>query len=211
MTRLENDRRPPLEDPTPDLSPTATQLLEAARRILLRDGLAAVTYEAVAKESGETQSLIRYYFGDKAGLIRSLVESELYLECRKYLNLLSEHTSGAGRYHAFLCEWADEANDVEEYRAFLDVVADTLRSEERQQLFRSFSDWYAELYGWVLASVADDDCDDLEPLATLTCAVAEGLAIRRQAGSHVDVEAALEVWERMVHEHVGGRSSSSDG
>ena len=79
------DSRPPLDDPTPDLSPRASILLEAARRILLRDGLSHVTYEEIAKESGETQSLIRYYFGDKAGLLRALIQSELYLDCRKYL------------------------------------------------------------------------------------------------------------------------------
>jgi hypothetical protein len=61
-------------------------------------------------------------------------------------------------------------------------------------LFRAFSDWYADLNRWVLASFCDDKCDDdLESLATLTSAVAEGLAVRYQAGPHLG-QTLLEVW-----------------
>lgn len=205
-----NERDLPLDDPTPRLSPTASSLLEAARRILLRDGLSNVTYENVAKESGQTQSLIRYYFKDKAGLIRSLVQSEMFLDCRKFLRIAMEEPAGVQRYHALLREAANDACDVAEYRAFLDVVADTLRSEERRPLFGSFSDWYTDLNEWVLASLVDGDCRELRDLATLTSAVVEGLAIRRQAGPHVDVRAACLLWERMVYEHLAGGDSDRE-
>jgi AcrR family transcriptional regulator len=200
----------PLRDPTPDLSPTAGRLIEAARRILVREGLSHVTYEAVAKECGETQSLIRYYFGDKASFVRTLIESELYLECRDIMKAVAEAPPGPQRYHALLGEIEKDAHEAEEYRAFLDVVAETLRDEALRPLFRAFSDWYADLNRWVLASFCDDKCDDdLESLATLTSAVAEGLAVRYQAGPHVDLGAALQVWEAMVCDYVAKRCSKS--
>ncbi|MBN2203655.1 MAG: TetR/AcrR family transcriptional regulator [Thermoleophilia bacterium] len=205
----------PLQDPTPNLSPTAGRLLEAARTILVRDGLSCVTYEAVAKESGETQSLIRYHFGDKAGLLRTLIVRELHLEARAILSTVSEEPPGVPRYHALLRECESIAREVEEYRAFLGVVATILLDPELRPLFRAFSDWYADLNRWVLAPIADDGSDaDLDALATLTSAIAEGVALRYQAGPHVDVGAALRLWETMVCDYLARRcpeSADSEG
>ena len=53
-----------------ELPETARQVLEAARRIVSERGLAALTLDAVAEESGDYRSAIRYHFGDKAGLCR---------------------------------------------------------------------------------------------------------------------------------------------
>ena len=56
------------------LSPTALNLLEAARRILLAEGYAGVTLEAVALEAGEDKATIKRHFGSKAGLIHALFD-----------------------------------------------------------------------------------------------------------------------------------------
>ena len=41
----------PIDDPTPDLSPTALRILEAAKRVLFRDGFRALTFETIAREN----------------------------------------------------------------------------------------------------------------------------------------------------------------
>ena len=56
------------------LSPTALNLLDAARRILLADGYDGVTLEAVALEAGEDRATIKRHFGSKAGLIHALFD-----------------------------------------------------------------------------------------------------------------------------------------
>ena len=56
------------------LSPTARNLLDAARRILLKRGYAGVTLEAVALEAGEDAPTIKRHFGSKAGLIHALFD-----------------------------------------------------------------------------------------------------------------------------------------
>src|SRR5438045_4239618 len=59
------------------LSPEASRsaALEAARRLLLRDGPQAVTLKAVAAEIGRTHANLLHHFGSAAGLQGSLARS----------------------------------------------------------------------------------------------------------------------------------------
>lgn len=49
------------------------EILAAARAVLLRDGIAAVTLEAVAKEAGMSKTGLYYYFASKEALVFELV------------------------------------------------------------------------------------------------------------------------------------------
>lgn len=49
-----------------------TEILEAARRIVARDGLSAVTYDAVAAEAGLTKGGVVYHFASRDELIVAL-------------------------------------------------------------------------------------------------------------------------------------------
>jgi len=51
-----------------------TELLEAARRVLLESGYAGLSTRAVAAEAGTQMSQIRYHFGSKEGLVLALFE-----------------------------------------------------------------------------------------------------------------------------------------
>ena len=57
--------RPILDD---ERTPGAQALVDAARRLLARGGYDALRLEAIAAESGQNKAMIRYWFGDKAGL-----------------------------------------------------------------------------------------------------------------------------------------------
>jgi len=50
-------------------------LLEAARRLFLARGFAAVSIREIAAEAGATAAMIHYYFGDKLGLYRAMLEA----------------------------------------------------------------------------------------------------------------------------------------
>ncbi len=52
-----------------------TSLLEAARQLFLARGFAAVSIREVAAAAGATAAMIHYYFGDKLGLYRAMLES----------------------------------------------------------------------------------------------------------------------------------------
>lgn len=49
------------------------EILEAARRVLLRNGIAATTLDSVAKEVGVTKTALYYYFASKDALLFELV------------------------------------------------------------------------------------------------------------------------------------------
>ena len=65
------------------LSPTALNLLDAARRILVTDGYSGVTLEAVALEAGEDRATIKRHFGSKAGLIHASSTSSATTSSRR--------------------------------------------------------------------------------------------------------------------------------
>jgi AcrR family transcriptional regulator len=50
-------------------------LLAAARRLFLARGFAAVSIREIATEAGATAAMIHYYFGDKLGLYRAMLEA----------------------------------------------------------------------------------------------------------------------------------------
>ena len=90
----------PIEDPTPRLAPTAARILEAAKRVLARDGFPALTFANIAAEAAENPALIRYHFGSKAGLITTLVDSVMYLESVELIEKLASVPPGDERRRA---------------------------------------------------------------------------------------------------------------
>ena len=80
-----------------DLSPTARRLLEAARRLLERQGYEALTLEAIGREAGENKSLVWYHFGGKPGLLVALADWILYDQLRELHNQIGELPPGERR------------------------------------------------------------------------------------------------------------------
>jgi AcrR family transcriptional regulator len=196
----------PFEDPTPNLSPTAERLLEAARVVLRRDGLDHLTFEAIAAESGETQSLIRYHFGDKAGLIRTLVESELFIESSAVMSAVCEAPPGEERRLALLRKCRDIATAKEEMRSYLELLPRIARDESLRPLLKTLVDWYVRLNAWALSPDPEHDrLQDLEPLATLVYAVADGMALRSQADPAADINPPFDLLESMVEQYLRSR------
>ncbi len=52
-------------------------LLEASRQLFLARGFAAVSIREIAAAAGATPAMIRYYFGDKLGLYRAMLEEAI--------------------------------------------------------------------------------------------------------------------------------------
>ena len=131
--------------PTPSLAPTAERLLEAARAVLRRYGFERLTFEAIASESGETQSLIRYHFGDKAGLIRTLVESDSFLESDDVKTAVADARPGPERRRALLRRCRDIATAQDELRNYLELLPRLARDENLRPLLKTLVDWYVRL------------------------------------------------------------------
>lgn len=72
-TALRRPGRPPLEAD----SQVRDALLEAARTLFLRYGFRAVSSRQVAAAAGANPAMIHYYFEDKEGLYRAMLESAI--------------------------------------------------------------------------------------------------------------------------------------
>lgn len=197
----------PIKDPTPHLSPTASVILEAAKRILQRDGFAHLTFEAIAGEAGEHPSLIRYHFGSKAGLIAVLVDSVMHLES---LATVSSSEEGAERRRALLRMHRDIARELDAYRMFYDLIPHVVRNDDLRARFRALFEWYRDLDAWALSPDADPAwLERLRPLAMLTVALADGVALQVQADPWLDIDAAFDLWEAMVERQLREMTASS--
>jgi AcrR family transcriptional regulator len=83
---MPRNQRPPAQDPAEILvadrriarrerrrESSRQEILQAARHVLLRNGVAATTLEAVAKEAGVSKTALYYYFPSKDALLFELI------------------------------------------------------------------------------------------------------------------------------------------
>jgi len=71
------------------------EILDAARRVLLRSGVAATTLEAVAKEVGVSKPTLYYYFASKNALLFELIFGALTAEAQAIHDGVEKAQSGA--------------------------------------------------------------------------------------------------------------------
>ena len=202
----------PIEDPTPDLSPTAARILEAAKRVLRRDGFRALTFEKIAAEAGENPALIRYHFGSKAGLVATLIDSVMYLESVDLIESLTSVPPGEERRNALLRLHERYARDADSYQMFFEIVPHILRDEELRPHLSALFDWYRKLDAWALGAREGVTApSQLEPLALLTVALADGVALQVQADPDLDLGPAFDLWRTLVFAYLEAGEAPPSG
>ncbi len=198
----------PVNDPMPALSPTATRILEAAKRVLARDGFSKLTFEAIAAESGENAALIRYHFGSKAGLVDALVDSVVHQGSADLLRALSGAAPGKARRRALFETQRAWVTEPDEYRTFYAIVSHVLADERLRPKYKALFAWYGELEAWALASAdGDEPPADLKPLGALVVATIDGLGLQVQADEAFDAGPVVEMLWQMVERHLGTRAA----
>ena len=83
---------------------TRDEILDAARRVLLREGIAATTLDAVAREVGVTKTALYYYFASKDALLFELVFGTLETHAHAVRDAVDAAGDGAGALRAILQE-----------------------------------------------------------------------------------------------------------
>lgn len=194
----------PIVDPTPDLAPTAKRILDAGIRIMHEHGFAGLTFEKVARESGENGALIRYHFGSKAGLVKAIVDTILYSEATGLLDLLAPLPPGRERKEALSRRRYEVASNPDAFRPFFDLLPNLLRNPELRPTLQELMKWYRSLDTWAISPADPDGIkdSDLETLALLSVAVEDGLALQVQADPDLDLKRAFEVWEQFVDQYL---------
>jgi AcrR family transcriptional regulator len=189
----------PISDPTPDLAPTAARILVAAKTVLFRDGFRALTFETIAREAGENPALIRYHFGSKAGLLTALVDAVMYQESVELIEQLTAVPAGDERRAQLLRLHQGLPEDRDAYRMFFELIPHILRDEELQPHLRDLFEWYRRLDAWALKEPDDKEpAAHIAPMALLTVAIADGVALQKLADPDLDVGPAFDLWRRLV-------------
>tara|TARA_R110002051_G_scaffold1039_1_gene5219 strand:- start:194 stop:931 length:738 start_codon:yes stop_codon:yes gene_type:complete len=83
------------------------EILEAARRVLLQNGVAAMTLEAVAKKVGVSKPALYYYFPSKDALLFELISETYEAHARAVHDGVGKATDGAHALSAIIRETAE--------------------------------------------------------------------------------------------------------
>jgi len=184
------------------LAPTAQRILAAARRVLERDGFDGLRLQAIAEEAGEPKASIAYHFGNKAGLVATLVD---YLMHDANLALIRETQRlpvGEGRIHALVDGERRIVADRDAQQQFFEVLPHALRDADLRPRVATLYEGYRETVLRCLGAGDEADRRRLLPVAMLMIAIVDGLAIQHGLDEGLDVTAAIELWERVVQPHL---------
>jgi AcrR family transcriptional regulator len=170
----------PVEDPTLSLPETAQRLIEASRRLLLAGGFDALTLDAIAAESGKNKASIKYYFGNKDGLILAILDSLDYEDCLALAENL-RGTAGAERLQRYVAGQTRLAGDAEGFLVFFDLLPYVIRDERLREKVAALYEWYYKMnVEWLgLADrVRPDNRDRYLGFVSLMVSVVDGLALQ---------------------------------
>jgi AcrR family transcriptional regulator len=179
---------------------TAARLLAAARRIIIRSGYANLSLRRIEKESGANEALVSYYFGNKAGLVSALVDTLFENPRVGYSDDVERFPEGWERVRA-LTRWQRRMSaNRSANRMLYELLPSAMRSvklrgrlAELYRLYRAFDGQCLESGALGLAH------EKTEPLAALSVAVVEGLAVQLSVDPReFDHGGAYAVWEEML-------------
>ncbi|MCE5255089.1 MAG: TetR/AcrR family transcriptional regulator [Actinomycetia bacterium] len=179
---------------------TAQRLLEAAQRLLARSGFNALSLEKVAREAGVNKPLIFYYFGNKAGLLRALMDSVLQKDLETLRLMYAALPEGEARIHAVVEYSRKAAADRATNQVFFDTAVNMLRhTRDRARL----AEWCATCRRqniWGLSGNEEQEAtEDIRALSAMTLALQDGLALQILAEpGAVDTEHIWALWEEFL-------------
>lgn len=201
-----------------ELPETAQRVLEAAKSIIAERGLPALTLDAVAAESGEYRSAIRYHFGDKAGLLSAVMDSTALSPLTLPL-FAAVSTSGTGRSRAaaHLTALRMVSADREQFRLFWALLPHMLNDAGLRARLAGLYGGYAHINRQALGVEAAGPLEErrLRGLARLLTAACDGLGLMtclqgdegdeaagEGAAWEADIDAAWEVLGDVLEEYV---------
>ncbi len=186
-------------DPRQDMPAPAVKILAAAQRVLVAKGFAGLTLRAIAQESGENSAMVQYYFGNKAGLVKAMIDSVFRDDQQDAAAAMSTVTS-ADRLPRFV-EGLRTISSSRSFRVFFDVLPYALRNEGlRSRMARAY-DWYRQIkFDWLRAEDQSSPSEQqaLLGLAELMTAVVDGLAIQEAIDEGFDMRRPYAVLEFML-------------
>jgi AcrR family transcriptional regulator len=191
-------------DPLGRLSPSARQIVVAARGILAQQGYRALSYQRIADAAGVDKGTIRYNFGNKANLVATVVDTLIYDECAA-LALQLQDLEGEERVHSVVAGLRRVILAADSQRGWFDIVPCALRDQQlRARLSRMYAWWYRMNLEWLGLDIRAGGATDatVAGIAALVAAVVDGLAMQVALDADLDLDGALAALEIMLNRAV---------
>jgi AcrR family transcriptional regulator len=181
---------------------TAQRILSAARDLLERSPVAALSMDAVAREAGVDKRLIFYYFKTRAGLLDALIDWYLGGEVeemrRFYATTLErgeDRQLAVAEGHRSMIEGPDARLA---YLIYLDVAVHLLRQPDGRARLAGDLATYRQLNGLGISGETTES-EDVRALSALTLALSDGLAMQVLAEpGAVDTERVWSLWRELA-------------
>jgi AcrR family transcriptional regulator len=189
----------PMDDPRPSMPPAAAHLLDAAQRVLLTKGFGGLTLRAIAQESGENSAMVQYYFGNKDGLVRAMIDS-VFRDDQQDAAAAMTVAMGDDRLPAFVNSLRTISSS-RSFRVFFDILPYALRNEGLRSRMARVYDWYRQIKcDWLRGKgePSPSERQVLHGVAELMTAVVDGLAIQEVIDDDFDMRRAYAVLEFML-------------
>jgi AcrR family transcriptional regulator len=191
--------RGPERGSSSSLPPTARNILDAAKQLLDAEGYAGLRFDALAAVSGSNKSMIRYYFGSKAGLVAALVDDLTHDATTELLAMADQAASSDERIRAHLAG-AKRLMQNPSFKSLFDILPHAMREPELRAPLAKLYTWYREVnvrcFGGSGAALDDPR---LLALGSVFMAAIDGLALQVTLGEPgFDPELAWTALEEMV-------------
>lgn len=158
----------------------AQRMLEAAQRVVDRDGADLLTLRSVAREAGETPSLVLYHFESMSQLEAMLLDSlwhDIDIEFLKSIESLPEDP--AQRIDKLIAFHQSIADDPRRYQRYFELVSGVVRRPEAMaEIAGIYRGYRAELNVPLLINPRLTS-GETDAMASLVLAIAEGLPFWR--------------------------------
>lgn len=122
---------------------TAQRIIEAARAVLAKKGVAGLSIGNICDEAGVYRAAIHYHFGDKDSLIARLVRDSYEDWAKQSVAAAHELPEGEARIRFVLEHWIDfidSAADLLEY----EILGTVLRNSELHEQLCDLYRWWEE-------------------------------------------------------------------
>lgn len=181
-----------------DIETRRTQLIDAAIRIALRDGLDNATVRRIAAEAGVSLGTVHYCFDNKRTLLEAVVESLVGRQVDVSGFVVDKNLPPIEAIkRAFRFYWSISGAEVERQRLIYELVTYLVRQQDHQSrelAQRIFSTNYDIVCGFIELFQKEWEVDldlPIDVVARMTTAMTDGVALAWLTDG--DDERALEV------------------
>lgn len=189
------------------LSPTARKVLDAARVVLLRDGVEGVTLRAVHAEAGVRNGAASiYHFGTKAGLLEALYTemiSDFSTALIDPITALPPEASIEERIHFFVETGRTIYNEPQAAMGLYYSAFSSLLRHNRELLLSVYEEWSHSLLMALFPEQYDDPryAARLKAVAAVITAIWDGIALQQlvyENDGQIPVDDVFDVIERWL-------------